>query len=96
MPTYASERLNLRTTAHTKAVIEKASAVAGVSMSSFVIQSAYQHAIELLNDTQQLMQTNILEEETSMLLTDLIESLPKATSYSDDVVSIQQALRDEW
>ncbi len=96
MATYASERLNLRTTPHTKAVIEKASAISGVSMSNFVIQTAYQHAVELLNDTQRLKDSEVLDTDTNLLLTDLLDSLPKASSYSDDVVSIQRAMRDEW
>lgn len=96
MAIYASERLNLRTTPHTKAIIEKASNVAGVSIINFVIQTAYQHAVELLNDTQKLKDSEVLDTDTNLLLTELLDSLPKASSSSDDVVDIQQAMRDEW
>ena len=96
MATYASERLNLRTTPHTKAIIEKDSSVAGVSMSNFVIQTAYQHAVELLNDTQKLKDSEVLDVDTNLLLTELLDSLPKVSSYSDDIVSIQRAMRNEW
>lgn len=43
----ATERINIRTTPHAKALIEKASQRLGVSVSSFMAQSAYEKALEL-------------------------------------------------
>lgn len=43
----ATERINIRTTPHAKALIEKASQKLGVSVSSFMAQSAYEKALSL-------------------------------------------------
>ena len=43
----ATERINIRTTPHAKALIERASQKLGVSVSSFMAQSAYEKALSL-------------------------------------------------
>lgn len=43
----ATERINIRTTSHAKALIEKASQRLGVSVSSFMAQSAYEKTLSL-------------------------------------------------
>lgn len=57
MPTLASERINLRTTPHAKAMIEQASDLMGVSVSNFVIEQAYQRAIELIEQSNRIALT---------------------------------------
>lgn len=43
----ATERINIRTTPYAKALIERASQKLGVSVSSFMAQSAYEKALSL-------------------------------------------------
>lgn len=43
----ATERIYLRATPHTKAMIKQASEQMGVSMSQFILGSAYQKALEI-------------------------------------------------
>lgn len=50
----ATERINLRTTAHAKAIIEKASQQLGVSMSYFILDCAYQKASQTIKDNSQI------------------------------------------
>lgn len=53
----ATERINLRTTPQAKAIIEQASQMMGVSVSSFMIEQAYQKALELINHNQTIALT---------------------------------------
>lgn len=46
----ATERINIRTTPHAKAVIERACQKLGVSVSGFMAQSAYEKALSLEHD----------------------------------------------
>lgn len=55
MTELATERINIRTTHHAKAMIEKACQLSGVSMSSFVLSSAYDKAVSLLQDNQRIV-----------------------------------------
>lgn len=50
----ATERINLRTTAHAKALFEQASQSLGVSMSYFILDSAYQRASQTLKEQNQI------------------------------------------
>lgn len=53
----ANERISIRTTAQAKATIEKASALTGVSVSSFMVDVAYQKALETIENTQRIALT---------------------------------------
>lgn len=53
----ATERIQLRTTPHAKAMLEQASQTLGVSMSHFILDSAYQKAIETVKDETQIRLT---------------------------------------
>ncbi len=44
----ANERISIRTTPQAKSVIEQACQLAGVSMNSFIMDNAYQKALDLL------------------------------------------------
>lgn len=46
----ATERIQLRATPHAKAVIEQASQTLGVSVSSFILDCAYQRAIATVKE----------------------------------------------
>ncbi len=48
----ASERINLRTTPEAKHVIEQAAGLLGVSVSSFMVQQAYERAMSILGQHQ--------------------------------------------
>lgn len=48
----ATERINIRTTPTAKSVIEQASNITGVSMSSFIVTTAYEKALQLVNEQQ--------------------------------------------
>lgn len=52
-----TDRISLRTTAHAKAVIEQASDIMGVSMSDFILQTAYKQAQETINNNRQITLT---------------------------------------
>ena len=54
MTTTATERINLRTTSHAKKVIEQASDLMGVSVSYFVIEHAYNKALEILENSKHI------------------------------------------
>ncbi|STZ56124.1 Uncharacterized protein conserved in bacteria [Moraxella lacunata] len=46
----ATERINLRTTPHMKAMIEKASRLMGVSMSHYIATTMYEKSLYLVNN----------------------------------------------
>ena len=50
----ATERISIRTTPHAKSVVEQASQLTGVSMSSFIMDIAYQKAVEMINNQQRI------------------------------------------
>lgn len=53
--TNASERINLRTTPEAKHVIEQAAGLLGVSVSSFMVQQAYERAMSILGQHQTIV-----------------------------------------
>ena len=54
----ASERINLRTTPEAKHVIEQAAGLLGVSVSSFMVQQAYERAMSILGQHQTVIVGN--------------------------------------
>lgn len=71
----ATERIHLRTTPHAKAIIEQASQMMGVSVSNFMVEQAYQKAVELLH-SRQIILTN--DEWANAIK--LLENPPKANA----------------
>lgn len=69
MADLANERISIRTTAHAKAVIEQASAIAGISVSSFMVQQAYDKAVATIKD-HQIIELNAQEWERMQNLLD--------------------------
>ncbi|MDO8991252.1 MAG: DUF1778 domain-containing protein [Sideroxyarcus sp.] len=55
--TNESSRISLRTSAEVKAMIERAAALMGLSVSSFILQSAYEAARRVVSDYDTLMLT---------------------------------------
>ncbi len=53
----ATERISIRTTPHAKTVIEQASHLTGVSMNSFIMDNAYQKALDLLESQRSIRLT---------------------------------------
>lgn len=48
----ATDRISIRTTPHAKSIIEQASQLMGVSLSSFILDSAYHKAMEIVKEGQ--------------------------------------------
>lgn len=68
----ANERINIRTTPQAKALIERVSQKLGVSVSSFMAQSAYEKALNIeqsemiyLNQAQWQQVLSLLDDEPS-------------------------------
>lgn len=72
----ANERISIRTTPQAKATIEKASALTGVSVSSFMVDVAYQKALETIENTQRIA---LSKDEWANALA-LLENPPKPNS----------------
>jgi len=53
----ASARINLRTSAAAKAMIERAAALMGTTVSSFMLQNAYDAARRIVSETDTLLLT---------------------------------------
>lgn len=64
----ASERLNIRIPPHTKAVIEQASQLMGVSVSHYVLTTMYQHATNVLNHAPDILLSGQDSERIAALL----------------------------
>lgn len=62
-----TNRINLRTTAHAKALIKQASGMMGVSMSYFILQSAYHRATQIIANKQKItLSVDEWEQTTAM------------------------------
>ncbi|CAM3053766.1 DUF1778 domain-containing protein [Dichelobacter nodosus] len=75
----ASERINIRTTPQAKALIERVSQKLGVSVSSFMAQSAYEKALNIeqsemiyLNQAQWQQVLSLLDDEPSEEMNNLL------------------------
>ena len=58
MANLATERINIRSTVDAKNVIEQAANLLGLSVSSFMIQSSFERAKELLKSNHELKVNN--------------------------------------
>ena len=58
MTNLATERINIRSTVDAKNVIEQAANLLGLSVSSFMLQSSFERAKELLNSNYELKVNN--------------------------------------
>jgi uncharacterized protein (DUF1778 family) len=55
--TNESARINLRTSAEAKAIIERAAALMGTTVSSFMLQNAFEAARRIVSETDTLLLT---------------------------------------
>ena len=55
--TNESARINLRTSAEAKAIIERAAALTGTTVSSFMLQNAFEAARRIVSETDTLLLT---------------------------------------
>jgi len=70
---HESARINLRTSAEAKAMIERAAALMGTTVSGFMLQNAYDAARRIVAETDTLM----LTQRDFAAFTASIESPPK-------------------
>ncbi|MCF7530218.1 DUF1778 domain-containing protein [Neisseria lisongii] len=64
----ATERIQLRTTPHTKNILEQASQILGVSVSYFILDSAHRRAVETVkNNTQITLNAEEWQQAVEML-----------------------------
>ncbi|MEB3768390.1 DUF1778 domain-containing protein [Acinetobacter sp. MD2] len=70
MANLATERLNVRATTEAKHMIEQAANLLGLSVSSFILQSSFDRAQDLLKSTYNLSVNNTDRD----LLMDLLEN----------------------
>ena len=68
MSNLATERINVRSTTDAKNIIEQASNLLGLSVSSFIIQSAFERAKDLLQAHNELKVNNADREMLMNLL----------------------------
>ena len=68
-----SARINLRTSVEAKAIIERAAALMGTTVSSFMLQNAYDAARRIVSETDTLL----LTQRDFEAFTASIESPPK-------------------
>ncbi|WP_168526817.1 DUF1778 domain-containing protein [Acinetobacter sp. A3] len=59
MTNLATERINIRSTVDAKNVIEQAANLLGLSVSSFMLQSSFERAKELLKSNYELKVNNV-------------------------------------
>lgn len=84
----ATERISLRTTAHTKAVIEQASRLLGVSMSHFILSTMYEKAQQML-ENEQAWKVN---ETQWQILLNALDNPPKANNALKNLLEIGEDL----
>ena len=58
MPNLATERINLRAPTEAKKVIEQAASLSAISVSSFILEHAYQAAKQLMSEHERIALTN--------------------------------------
>lgn len=86
----ATDRISLRTTPHTKAIIEQASNIMGVSMSHFILTTMYQKSIELINDTP----VWYVSDEDKALMNKLLQDTSEPNQALKDLLTLSDNITD--
>lgn len=86
----ATDRISLRTTPHTKAIIEQASNIMGVSMSHFILTTMYQKSIELINDTP----VWYVSDEDKALMNKLLQDTSEPNQALKDLLTLSNNITD--
>ena len=84
MANLATERINVRSTVDAKNVIEQAANLLGLSVSSFMIQSSFERAKELLKSNHELKVNNA---DRNMLM-NLLENPRPANDEMKNLMSL--------
>lgn len=84
MANLATERINVRSTVDAKNVIEQAANLLGLSVSSFMIQSSFQRAKELLKSNHELKVNNADRD----MLMNLLENPRPANDEMKNLMSL--------
>lgn len=65
----ATDRINLRATPYAKAIIEQASQTMGITVSNFIMQTAFAQAMQIVQESKQI-QLNQQEWQNALALLD--------------------------
>jgi uncharacterized protein (DUF1778 family) len=84
MTNLATERINVRSTVDAKNVIEQAANLLGLSVSSFMIQSSFERAKELLKSNHELKVNNADRD----MLMNLLENPRPANNEMKKLMSL--------
>ena len=84
MANLATERINVRSTIDAKNVIEQAANLLGLSVSSFMIQSSFERAKELLKSNHELKVNNADRD----MLMNLLENPRPANDEMKNLMSL--------
>ena len=84
MTNLATERINVRSTVDAKNVIEQAANLLGLSVSSFMIQSSFERAKELLKSNHELKVNNTDRD----MLMNLLENPRPANDEMKNLMSL--------
>jgi len=84
MANLATERINVRSTVDAKNVIEQAANLLGLSVSSFMIQSSFERAKELLKSNHELKVNNTDRD----MLMNLLENPRPANDEMKNLMSL--------
>lgn len=84
MANLATERINVRSTVYAKNVIEQAANLLGLSVSSFMIQSSFERAKELLKSNHELKVNNVDRD----MLMNLLENPRPANDEMKNLMSL--------
>ena len=84
MANLATERINVRSTVDAKNVIEQAANLLGLSVSSFMIQSSFERAKELLKSNHELKVNNVDRD----MLMNLLENPRPANDEMKNLMSL--------
>lgn len=88
MPSLANERINLRTTPHTKAIIEQASKTMGLTMSQFILSLAYEKSLQIINETP----VWFISDSESELINEMLADTTPATDELKALLALGEAL----
>ena len=85
IPYKDSARINLRTSPEAKALIERAAAIMGSTVSGFMLQNAYEAASRIVADKNSI----ILSQEAFEVFVSACENPPKPTQALIDLMAMR-------
>lgn len=88
MPTLANERINLRTTPQAKAIIEQASKTMGLTMSQFILNTAYEKSLDIINQTP----VWYVSDSESQLINEMLADTTPANAELKELLALGESL----